>query len=409
MAIDLFFQQLRICIREERADQWYLAVVLSAPAPLNPFQLMEDGELGILLVAELLNSKYLEGDRYRMASEVVEMLGKWFDSTPHPVVRHSWIPTLLDFLSLCEKFYPTESPPHPGFIALHLLSVSSTRGGFCEMILPILTSTLLPTHPLQSRHLALKIFEIFTTEWFSSQVENIHRKDLNELLRAVGDPSQFPDLPPQDGRPVVTTGYEPMTIVIVLIEFASSDLWRDHLHHSNFASCEEIMATDDGKMAALKCMFNSVTCSWWKLLRTPTKMIAALKRLEDLQCLNTAEVIILLAWTAGVVDPMDHGAWELIGRDTLRFYQTHGIRRLAALSRHITDTTMATTLIEFIVKRYGYAPRRFREPPVPPTQYLRISQACQLRRLHHLFWCNSATREGGGMVAADGMGGGVVT
>jgi len=403
VSIGLFFQQLRICIKEKRVDQWYLAVVLSAPAYLNPFQLMEDGELGILLVAELLDSEYLEGDRYRMASEVVGMLGKWFDSTPHPVVRHSWIPTLLGFLSLCEKFYPTESPPHPGFIALHILSAAPRHSDFCEMVLPVLTSTLLPTHPLRSRSLALEVFERFTTEWFSSQVEKIQSKDLNELLRAVGDPFQLPVLS-QDGLPVVSTCYKPMMIAIVLIEFASSDLWREHLHHSNFTSCEEVLSTEDGKMAALKCMLDSVTRSWSTLLRRPAKMIMALRRLEDLHCSNTAEVIILLAWTTGVVDPMDHGAWELIGRDTLRFYRTRGIWRLGALSRRITDTTMATTLIELLVKRYGYTSRRVRKPPVPVKQYLRISQACQLRRLYHLFWCDPVAREGGEMLAADGVG-----
>ena len=412
MAIDLFFQQLRKRIREGRVDQWYLAVVISAPAHLNPFQLIGDGELGILLVAELLNSKYLEGERYQMASEVVQMLGKWFDSTPHPTVRHSWIPALLGFLSLCEKFYPTESPPHPGFIALRIISASSMYSGFCEMVLPILTSTLLPTHPLQSRGLALEIFGRFTTEWFSSQAENIQRKDLKELVRAVGDPFQFPDPPLQDRRPVVTTSYNPMMIAIVLIEFASSDLWQDHLHHSNFTSCEEIMSTEDGKAATLKCMFDYVTREWSKLLRTPEKIIAALRRLEHLQCLNTAEVVILLAWTIGVVDPMDHGAWELIGRDTLRFYQTRGIRSLAALSRHITDTTMATTHVEFLVERCWNAPCRFRKPRTPVKRInnftdLRISQVCQLRRLYQLFWCDPVTSEGGGMLTVEGVGGGV--
>jgi len=389
------------------------AVVISAPAHLNPFQLMGDGELGILLVAELLNSKYLEGECYQMAREAMQMLGKWFNSTPHPVIRHSWIPVLLGFLSLCEKFYPTESPPHPGFIALQILSLSPRHGGFCELVLPILTSMLLPTHPLQSRSLALEVFQRFTTKWFSLQAEKIQRKDLNELLQAVGDPFQFPDPPLQDGRPVVATGHKPMMIVIVLIEFASSDLWRNHLHHSNFTSCEEIMSTEDGRSTALERMLDSVTRSWSKLLRTPEKMIVALWRLEELKCLNTAEVVILLAWTVGVVDPMDHSAWELIGHNTLKFYQKHGIRRgLATLSRHITDTTMMATYIEVLVERYGNTPCRIRKPRTQVKRIydsadLRISQVCQLRRLYRLFGCDPVIREGGGMFTVEGVGTGV--
>jgi hypothetical protein len=53
-----------------------------------------------------------------------------------------------------------------------------------------------------------------------------------------------------------------------------------------------------------------------ELLRTPAKIIAAIRRLEELQCLNTAEVVILWAWTAGVVNPADHDAWGLIERYT---------------------------------------------------------------------------------------------
>ena len=55
------------------------------------------------------------------------------------------------------------------------------------------------------------------------------------------------------------------------------------------------------------------------------------KYLEELQCPNTAEVVIMWAWTIGVVNPVDHDGWQLIGRDTLRFYQTRGMERLNRL------------------------------------------------------------------------------
>jgi len=394
-SIDLFFQQLQICIRERRADQWYILVVLSALAHLSPFQALGGRGLGILLIDDLLNSRYPEGDRYQMASTVVNMLGKWFDSVPSPVVQHSWIPTLLNFLSLCEKFYPTESPPYPGFIVLHILSASLGCDGFCEMVLPVLISTLQPTHPLQSRHLALKVFDRFSNEWFSSQVESIPHKDLKKLVQALGDPFQFPDLPLQDGQSMVTVNYKPMMVVLVLIKFASSNLWQSYLHHSNFTSCEEIMSTNDGKRAAIRCMFDMAARSWFAHLRTPASMIAAIRHLENLQCLNTAEVVLLWAWTTGVVDPADHDAWELIGRNTLKFYQAHGMGRLATLSQHITDTTMVAVHIQLLVERYGCTPCRVQQLPIPVTQPvddtdLCISQTCQLRRLYCLFGCDPA-------------------
>ena len=370
-----------------------MPVVLSALAHLGPFQIIGGGGLAISLLDDLLNSRYPEEDCYQMASTVMQLLGKWFNSVPSPVVLHSWIPALLNFLSLCEKFYPTVSPPYPGFIALRILSASFGCDGFCELVLPILISTLLSSHPLQSRHLALKVFDRFANEWFSSQVENIPPKDLKKLVQALGDPFQFPDLPLQDGQSMVMVNYEPMMAVVVLIKFASSGVWQSHLHCSNFTSCEEIISTKDGKRAILRCMFDMAVRSRFAHLRTPASMIAAIRCLEDLQCLNTAEVVILWAWTTGVVDPADHDAWELIGQNTLRFYQTNGMGRLATLSQHITDQTMAAVHIELLVERYGCTPCRVQQLPIPITQPvddtdLCISQTCQLRRLYWLFGCD---------------------
>ena len=352
---------------------------------------MGDGELGILLIADILNSGYLEKECYQMASEVVQLLWKWFNSVPSPVVHHHWIPALLGFLLLCERFSPTESLPHPGFVTLRLLSASSLYDGFSEMILPILTSMLQPTHPLQSRSLALVVFNRLRNEWFSSQMEKTLYKDLSGLLQAVSDPFQFPDPPIWDGQPKVMASYNPMMAAILLIEFASSDLWQNHLHQSNFTSCEEIMSTRDGRRAAFKCMWSIAAHSQSELLRTPGKMIAAISYLTELQCLNTAEVIILWAWTAGVVDPVDYNAWNLIGSITCDFYKNHGC--LTTLSQHITDTPMEAEPVKSLVESYGHIPYWVRQPPVLGTQpmdmaKLCISQACQLRRLYHLFKCN---------------------
>ena len=70
-----------------------------------------------------------------------------------------------------------------------------------------------------------------------------------------------------------------------------------------------------------------------ELLCTATEVVATVGRLEELQCLNTAEVVIMWAWTVGVFDVEDHDTWGLIERSTFSFYQTHGIGRLKALER----------------------------------------------------------------------------
>lgn len=50
---------------------------------------------------------------------------------------------------------------------------------------------------------------------------------------------------------MVTAYGEPMKAVIVPSEFASSDLCRNHLCHSNFASCEGITPAEEGRKATL--------------------------------------------------------------------------------------------------------------------------------------------------------------
>jgi len=326
------------------------------------------------------------------------------------VVQPTEVPPLLDFLLLCEKFRDTEPYatefPHPGSVALHILSSTPEYADFDPKIIPVLSSTLLPTHPLRLRNLALKAFYRLMPGWFSTQVENLLHNNLNKLLQAVGDPFQFPQIPnPNELGSERRPDHEPMSSAIVLIEFASSDLWRNHLRRSNFTSCNEVLSTEEGRRSAIRCMFHTAQFIWRAFLHTPAKIIAATKRLEELQCLNTAEVVIMWAWTVGVMDAADHDGWKLIEDDTLRFYQTHGIERLATLKRHIADTTMETEHLMFLVMHYGGSPCRmwsvkrpapFARPPWRPfgpmdKRDIPISRVCQLRRLHHLFGYDPAT------------------
>jgi len=368
---------------------------------------MRSREEGFIWITEILNSGYSEDERYLMASKVVQLLGNHF--FPEVLVRLHYlqpaeVPPLLDFLSLCEKFYATESPPHPGSIALRILSIAPEYADFGPTILPVLSSTLLPTHPLQSRSLALGVFHRFMPGWFSSQMENI--PSCNELLQAVGDPFQFiPNLPLQDGGSSGTVNDESVKAVAVLIEFASSDLWRNHLSRSNFTSCEKLMSMEEGRRIALGCMLDTATRTWPAYLRTPAKITAAVRRLEELQCLSTAEVVILWAWTTGVIDAANHDDWRLIERATLKFYQTHGMGRLATLKHHIIDTdwTIEDIHLEFLLERIatGYPCRveRVRRRPMTAEEEeenyvidLRISQICQSRKLYRLFEHDPTTR-----------------
>lgn len=234
-----------------------------------------------------------------MARSAVALLGRQFGpqfSEHSSRALATGIRPLLDFLLLSERHHSAESPTYPGAVALRFVLDATPHRSFDPTILPILTSILLPTHPLQSRTLALKLFQRPGHQWCSSQAQSFSDTDRARLLEAVGDPFQFtPDPPPQDGQPTTITDYEPMLTAVLLIEFASSDLWRDHLRHSNFTSCEEIISTEEGRDLAIQHMDQEETGSW-------TGLPSAIERLEELGCRNTAEAVILWARTKGIVN-----------------------------------------------------------------------------------------------------------
>ena len=366
--IRLFHRQLHTLIVEGNADKHDLTSVLCTLIHLNPFQIADNGKFGFLWITGILNSGYDEHVRYRMASRVVQAIGKnlFFDFfEPFVVVQPPWIPPVLGFLSLYGKLDNTRSSLAPAFTALRILSISPRSAEFATEILPILSSTLLPAHPLRSRILALEIFTRFTSGWFAPQMKDVPSKVLNNLLQAVDDPFRFSDLPLPNGKPLASFGYQPMIAVVVLIKFASSDLWRNHLRRSNFASCEEAVSTREGKSSAFGCMLAMERNMWPELLCTATKIEMAIRCLEELQCFNPAEVVIMWARAVGVVGPVGHDYWRLVGRETLRFYLTHGTRRLTALKQHIIETAGEPgILIRFFRRRY----RGTAEPQVGNNQ-----------------------------------------
>ena len=282
---------------EGNDDYYCLALVLSSLVHLDPFRAMGGGELGFLWIKEILNSEYEERWREMMASEVVRILGRhFFRNGPASFIdlQPAWIPPLLGFLSLSEKLGDIKFSESSGFIALRILAASSLSFDFYPAILPVLTSSLLPTHPLQARHLALNHFLALISDWFSSIMESIPSEDLNKLVQAVDDPFHFPDLPFQDGKPVSPPHYDPTFATAVLIGFALSDLWRNHLRPSNFITFEEVVSTRDGKRTALGSMLGMTTL-FPEFLWTGSRIAMAIGCLEELQCSNTAEVVIMWA------------------------------------------------------------------------------------------------------------------
>jgi hypothetical protein len=161
-----------------------------------------------------------------------------------------------------------------------------------------------------------------------------------------------------------------------------------HLRHSNFTTFEEVLSTEEGKRAAFEQM-NEVERSQ-DFLPTAAKTVAAVERLEALQCLNTAEAVIMWAWTAASIHSEDRDAWESIERATLSFYRTHGIGRLKALERHITSNTTVYYKTSFLSHCRS-------SDSLDPSNYHDVARACLRKRLRYLFGSDPTT--GGNMVA----------
>jgi len=323
----------------------------------------------------------------------MELLRNRLDSPPpegFPEVDPGSVPHLLGFLRLSERYHGDMHWSYPGATALRLLSDGVSGTSRYEVIVPVISAALLPTHPLQSRVFALKIFQRCGTEWFSPKFDSFSTVDRVTLLKAVGDPFDFLPATPSDAE---RFGYEPMTAAVLLIKLLATDLWRDHLQYTNFSTCESITSTEQGRELALTCIRELE-----EFLNSPTDVIAVTRRLKGLGCWNTAETILLWAWTTDTIDPAIHDDWRLIGKETLEFYRVHGMWRLHILALYIKNN------ISWPWSRwgfYGVSSCRVRGVrwPVRVMDGLgedwertgRVSVACRLRGLYQLFGCDSTT------------------
>ena len=322
MASDVLRDRLVAVIREGHIRPDTVNSLLTALGWLDLSQVTNFHEACALWLRQILDSGYPERMQYSMASSVVVFFAKTIDSPlskRHIRVHSTTLRPLSDFLLLSNKLYPTEFPlnplpPHQGAIALHMLSIGMVdlhpdlmlHSTLTPAILQILTLAPPPTHLLQSRISALRLFQGTGPGWFSTQAEAFSNVEREKLLRAVGDPFRFtPDPPPQDGQPQVTTFHDPIGTTALLIEFALSDLWRDHLHPSNFASCEELLSTEKGRDHFFRKTSRHGMDHW---VRRVNGFTSALRRLEEMECWNTAEVVVARAWTNGLVDVTDHEA-----------------------------------------------------------------------------------------------------
>jgi len=385
-ALDFLHRQLTAIIRAGSVRSGFISSTFSTLSDLGVPQVVNFQEVCISWIHEIVNSTYPEDERYSMANSAVSLLGRWFDppssTGSSPRVRATAIRPLLDFLRLSERLGPIGSPPYPGIIVLQAVLTTAEDEYFDPEVLPVLTFMLPPTNPLRSRALGLRLFQQPGFEWRSLQAEAFSCIDRARFLDAIGDPFQFtPDPPPQDEQSTTATSYDPMWIAILLVEFASSDLWRSHLRPSNFASCENIISTEGGRDNAFRCMIQRGVSVRTGPLNSLGKLGLAIRRLEELECWNIADAMILWACTNE-----DMGTRGLTGRETLDSHHPCGPERRKALWRHIRANVRRPVRIQVVGGESSRISRK-------DIDFSKISRACHMRRLYQLFGCDPATWE----------------
>lgn len=409
-AVELLDKRITTAIGETGVTTHSLDRILSALVHLDLLQVRGFRQMCILWIGVILGSTRPDRDKYLLAGDAVTLLASGRRDNPEPPeslnqVQPAELPLLLDFLLLSEKYYLSYDPPYPGTIALRLLSLSYSIGcgDLNQRLVSVLTSTLSETHPLLSRLLALKLFQEHGSEWLSLSMERFAEKGRAKLLKELGDPFHFPSTSPSsdaENLPMVQVTYEPMDTAVLLIEFASSGLWGDHLRPQNFSSCEEIVSTAWGRHLASNCMLNKKTYFGGEPLETPARLVAAIECLEKLQCWNIAEVVILYAWTSGVMGPANRDAWRLIGRETQKFYHLRGKGRLGTLARGIKARYMHKELGGDVSCRVGGVQRPIRLATGSREKGSRakvwpdarhIHRACQLKRLYQFLGYDHTT------------------
>ena len=138
------------------------------------------------------------------------------------------------------------------------------------------------------------------------------------------------------------------------------------------------------------------------------RLVSTIRHLEGLGCWNTAEVMILWAWTNGIVNTANHDAYKHVEQEIHKCYRLRGMEHLVALSRHIKSNPSGNPMSPDALGRNNQVTSRRIEGVRRPVRIQMdggefcgigrmdvygISQTCQLKWLYQLFGYDPTTSE----------------
>jgi len=307
----------------------------------------------------VLSSDYLDVDKYELAGLMLmfmhgKAVTKWggdrskLESPHYPVV-------LSHFLLLHEKcnkeglkpkdrsweFDPLVLPRvHPATIALRLLLGTPKD----TLILPVF---LVTTPALQrsqrggdARVVALKLFNHHRNWLFSPRVEALLPAHRAELLRSIGDPFDISTALYPKGTQVHDPGNTHLSAKVMglLLALSSSETWRNHLHPTNFASCDTIMSGEEE-------LCNTITffSNWSGALKGPegnnfSGLMLGVNRLKQLRCHSAVKLILLSIWSTPITPLYDQEVWRWVELQTLELFSARGEEHLGIFVSQIKKT-----------------------------------------------------------------------
>ena len=391
----------------------------------------------------VLDSNYPDVDKYELAGLILLFLHNKARMMPWAggrklVFPPLYITTLVRFLLLHEVCETTGAEPknrgwrfssfvfslsHPTIIALRLLQGTPKD----TLILPVflvIPPALQQNQRRDTRPAALKLFNHHRRWLFAPTIENLLPAHRVELLRAIGDPFDLATTPmfvgPSKARAHNFDDVQlSQKVMGLLLALASSDVWRDYLHPTNFASCDVIMAREEHVRDTIQYFSN-----WGSALKGPgdsnfSGLMLGVNRLKQLRCHSAVKLILLSLWSTPITPMYDQEVWRWVERQTVELFSARGEEHLGIfvsqiknaygkatidlvnkLKRSEGENDLPDTVSPFRMDGVGRRVRTRDPQSLGPLNY-NFYTMCQLRRLYRLLGhdptcdpTNDAPREG---------------
>jgi len=375
----------------------------------------------------VLDSNYPDADKYELAGLVLLFLHDTARRLPCGVGRKLVFPplyatVLVRFLLLHETCEKAEIEPkkrgwafnsfvfsssHPTIIALRLLLGTPKDTLILPIFLVIPPAVLQQNQRRNTRAVALRLFNRHRHWLFSPTIENLLPAHRVELLRAIGDPFDLTTTLSSVGlgrapaHDIDDVHLFPKVMGLLLV-LASSDVWRDYLHPTNFASCDAVMAGEGHVHDTIRYF-----SSWGSALKGPgdsnfSGLMVGVNRLKQLRCHSAVKLILLSLWSTPITPLYDQEVWGWVERQTLELFSARGEEHLGIFVSQIKKT-YGGAMVDLVAKlersegendlpdagspfRADRVGRRVRtkDPRGLRTFDYNFYTMCQLRRLYRL-------------------------